>query len=231
MHLVDLQAKLQSRIENRCGAGPTLDALEGPLDHARYEYSRYVPRMKSQPFSLPENEIRVSLRDSVGDPEQVVFVEGVYTEGDVPSSPLGQGYGSTPEDIDPDLYKELPNIYYMQSRYREKYKHEVEFYRNFHELVVVRHRTMGTLKGVVLFGTVHEWADLPVFEEKYILDRAMAEFIDQHLVSEMGGLIRIPTPNGSFEFDGGRVLIALRDRLVDGFEDYLAPRTAGVFSG
>ena len=231
MQLADLQAKLQSRIENRCGAGPTLDSLEGPLDHARFEYSRYTPKMKTQEFTLPLDEIRVSLRDDLGEPEQVIYIEGVYVHDDVPSTPLGQGYGSSIDGGTVGAVRELPSVYHMRSRYREKYQREVQFYRNFHEMVIVRPTTMERVVGIVVFGVVQDWADLPVFEEKYLLDRAVAEFIDQNLVSESGGLVRIPSPNGSYEFDGGRVLLSLRDKLIDGFEDHLGVRTSGIFSG
>jgi len=238
--LADLQAKLQSRIEDRCGAAPTLDSLEAALDHARYEYSRYVPHIKTKTFTLPLNEVRVSLTDDQGNPEDVVFVEGVYIKQSVPSTPLGQGTGSLQRSsFDYDEFetsgngylRELPSVEYMRGRYRELYSREVTFYRNFHELVVVRPSLMETVEGIVLYGTAFNWDALPTMEERYILDRALAEYIDSHLVSDAGGIIRIPTPNGSFEFDGGRVLLSLRDKLIDGCESHLSTRMSIIASG
>lgn len=223
MNLADLQLALQGRVVKSCGgAEPDPAALTPYLDEARFDLGLHVPVRLVQEFHLGPGDTILELERD-GQPAQVVYCEGVYIEE------RGRG-----DPFDFPTAPRIPADYFGAAFYRDNYARytmPVEHYRNANVLTVVKPRFTESLDGVVLYGVVPEWADLDEFQTNLIIDRAQVGFIDHILLTGKGGLVKIPTPTGPFEFDGGRVLLALRDRLMDGFNARVAQRTSTLFHG
>lgn len=248
MDLEALLTKLQHRVQRECSTSEvdTSHLLE-MLERARYEYSRYSPSTKLFDFTLPDNETRVAILNQEGDPASVVSVIGVFLRDPVPSFPLGQGLGAGPSadyhqqrswsgfvEGGPTAYdtREMPSILFTEARYRDAYYRTITYYRTENQLTLVKPQSLGgDTVGVVVYTAVREWGEMPIHDERLLLDRALAEFIDDTLVGGQAGVVRIPTPHGSFEFDGGTTLIALRDRLIDNFEGNLNVRLSHLSQG
>jgi hypothetical protein len=240
--LDDLLPKLQHKVERSCGgAAPDTSVLVDMLERTRFEYSTYSPQLETFDFTLRDDESRVTVTKN-GDPADIVAAVGVYIEDVVPSFPLGQGFGAG--TIGPALTwqgfegshaayesREMPSILFTQARYRKAYYRAVSFTRNNHVFLIIRPPAMTSVTGTIVYGAAKEWDEIPRMDERIILDRSLAEFIDDTLISESAGVIRIPTPHGPFEFDGGRVLLSLRDRLIEDFKGRLMVRMSHLSSG
>ena len=248
MYLEELLPRLQHRVQREC-AIDTIDAshLEELLDRARYAYSTYDPAIRFFDFGLAEDGETVEVTKD-DQPAQVISTVLVAIRDYAPSFPLGQGRGAPPQGGDNLEQRawaafeggampeggvfEMPSILFSEARYRDYYYREVSYYRNQHQFLIIRPRGLnGSLTGVIVYGAVRDWDELPRHHERLYLDYALAEFIDDLLVGEQAGLVRIPTPHGSFEFDGGRVLLALRDRLMERFEGQLQSRLSHLSQG
>ena len=243
MNLDDLLPKFQHRIDRVCvDPPPDASILEGMLDRARYDYSTYQPIERSFDFTLTDTEDRVAVLEN-GAPAEVVSTIGVFIHDGAPSFPLGQGHGSALDRAPESTWyafegthaaydaREMPSILFTHARYRRYYWREVTYYRANHDYRIIRPPTMTTVTGVILYGAVRPWEDIPAQDERLLLDRALVEFIDDTLVGETAGLIRIPTPHGSFEFDGGSVLLSLRNRLLEEFVGRLHTRLSHLSTG
>jgi hypothetical protein len=244
LNLSDLLPKLQNKVERSCGGvAPDSSVLVDMLERARFEYSTYTPSVELFDFTLAEQDtLVVVLKD--GEPAEVVSAMGVYIRDSVPSFPLAQGHGNTTYHGRVNAWpwqgfdgshsfdnREMPSILFTQAAYRDAYYRTVSYVRNDHVFRILRPPTLERVEGVIMYGGVRAWADIPRHDERLILDRATAEFIDDTLILESAGVIRIPTPNGPFEFDGGRTLLALRDRLLEDFRGRLMTRMSHLSQG
>lgn len=240
MNLDTLLPKFQFRIQRACGGfTPDLDDLTDVLERARQEYSRYDPAAGFYDFTLTDSD-RVSLLDGEGDPISVVAVFGVYLQDSVPSYPLGQGLGAPRDSTSWTDFtgqtswteqRAMPSILFTQAKYRDAYWATASWYRDNHEITIVRPIGYNTITGVVHYGGERSWAQVPAFDERLILDRALVDFIDTRLILHDAGRVRIPTPHGSFEFDGGATLLSLRNHLLENFEGQLSPRLTFLGQG
>ena len=251
MKLNELLPQLEHRVQRECSTSEVdTTYLEDMLDRARYEYSRYNPRVRTFDFALPNDSTLVTVLDDQQEPAQVVAAVGAYIKDYAPSAPLGQGRGAPPPTHGGTFHsqrdwhaftgeapfasdvREMPSILFTEARYRDFYYQEVSYYRSEHVFTIIRPPALrGTVEGVIVYGAVRDWDELPQHDQRLILDRALAEFIDDTLVGGQAGLVRIPSPHGSFEFDGGRVLLALRDRLIERFEGQLHTRMSHLSQG
>lgn len=244
MTLDDLLPKFQVRVERACGGAMLgVDDLSDVLERARQEYSRYSPAQGFYDFTLTDTD-RVSLLDEAGAPISVVAVFNIFLMDSVPSYPLGQGFGApiNGRGAESDWAgftgqtswaenRDMPSILFTQAKYRDAYWVNVSWYRNGADLVVIRPLGRSRIQGVVHYGAERPWSDIPAFDERLIIDRALVEFIDTRLILSDAGRVRIPTPHGSFEFDGGAVLLSLRNKLLENFQDQLTPRMSFLGQG
>ena len=248
MHLETLLPQLLQRAKRLCNDSvPDSSHAEEMLERTRREYSRFDPVLKAFDFTLGVDDDAVTVLDD-DEPAEIVATRGVYIKDYAASHPLGQGSGAAPVGLSSytsqhDWYafegstppaggvREMPSILFTEARYRDAYHREVEYLRNEHHYTIVRPRTLSSaVEGVIVYGAVRRWDELPQHAERLILDRALAEYLDDVLVGS-AGLVRIPTPHGSFEFDGGRTLLALRDRLIERFEGQLNVRMNHLSQG
>lgn len=247
MDLEALLTKLQYRVQRECDTSEvdTTHLLE-MLDRARFEYSRYSPATKTFDFTLLDTETRVAILDGNGDPASVVSIVGVFLRDPVSSFPLGQGYGapldggylsqrswSSFNESGPMPYdtREMPSILFTEAQYRGAYYRSVSYYRTENELIVVKPQNITDASGVIVYTAVRTWDEMPIQDERLLLDRALVEFIDDTLVKSQAGIVRIPTPHGSFEFDGGATLLSLRNHLLENFEGQLFNRLSHLSQG
>lgn len=224
LDLVDLQFLLRDKVEKSCN-GVQLDpvAMTPHLDNARYDYSMHQPKRKTHYQFLGEGDNTVTLLDN-GQPAEVIAVTDIAIDSSYRRDPYNAGHDSI----------QTPSDYYVHAAYNDRYNsntRSVSYRRDNHILYIDKPYRLNSFNIVVQYGVMREWEDIPLHHKQLILDRALADFIDQSLVQEDAGLVRIPTPDGSFEFDGGRVLLALRDRLIDNFDRKIKARTTAFFNG
>lgn len=213
----DLQGRLLQRVQRQLSSPPIdPEQLVDSLEHARSEYNRFSPRVEVFEFYLADGDEHVAILNPDNSPVEVFSCFGVYGKF---TGPVSDPFGFVNQGAS------MPSNAFFNARYRDAYKHELLYYRNHHEFIITRPSVnVREVEGVIVYGTGHTWAQLPALDEKILLDRALAEWLDNVLVQGSAGLVRIPTPHGSFEFDGGRILLSLRDKLIEGFESKLFSR-------
>lgn len=82
----------------------------------------------------------------------------------------------------------------------------------------------------VHLATLRSWSEIPHEAIPIIMKMALIRLIDR-VTTSSEGLLRIPSPTGYFEFDGGRVMQSLRTKLADEVNKALQLNTTGLAQG
>lgn len=232
--LASLIPKLRTRFGDsaaECGASSTVveacqsmstDLLRDVLDEARLEYSQYNPIEEVLTINSVSNSA-----PSFNLPYEPFAITGVYTFDEY-------SFGAI----------EIPNILsrqYLANYYADPALARVDamhFDYGNPEATFIRHgkniRITSPLSAAskveVHVHRMRSWAEMPEWSEPVLIKLGLIKLIDQTTTAS-GGLLRIPTPTGYFESDGGRVMQNLRTKLADEVFRIIQPNTHGIMQG
>ena len=225
MTLIDLQTALAARIQKACGAEIDPATLTPYLEAARAIISLQLYSQEVLAFTLSQSETTVAI--TLEAEEAVLAVYDILIEDNVPSYPLQDH--PLPVDGSYELIydrsvNETPSLLFIEAKYRKMYTRKVDFIQRNNSVEIIKPDGFEDIKGIIIYNALQRFEDLASWLELYLLDAALSRWITDHLITGKIGLIRVPTPDGSFEFDGGRALIALQDKIDDNVKG-LSPRT------
>lgn len=229
MDITQLRGKLARRFRSKCSganADPSDSSLEDALDTARRELGKKFPKPELYDFSADSNGVveLVEDIDGVTEPIQVISVTGVYIQD--------RGWAGYPHKSSPSEIFGAPSLGIMDSKIRDSFNRSVDFIRHGHKLRIVERLEAPNrgIKGIALINRPLEWADIPEWQEELIIKRALIAILEDGVINK-DGLVRLPSPMGYFEFDGGHNFRQMRDNLRAEWEAETTPGTYGLMHG
>src|SRR5690625_2037984 len=245
MDIVQLRAKLARRFRRTCegaNADPSDGALEDALETARRELSKKFPKTMMFEFRAgSDGVVDITVDDNGTEvPAQVLSVTGVYIRD--------RGWAGLPYQSGPSEIFGNPSLGFMDSKLRDSFNRPVDFTRQGNRLKLIGRLTdypelsevnlwhitdvnlPATYRGIILYHTMMEWDDIPEWMEELIITRALISIMDDAVISK-DGVIRLPSPMGYFEFDGGHNFRLMRENLKAQWESDTTPGTFAMFHG
>lgn len=217
-----LVPKLRNRFSDsaaQCGASAEVQSackgvdsavLEEILEESRIFYGQYNPITRVVPFRLDAGVYTVVL-----DTEPLA-VEGVYVNQRAHAMlPVSNHLANLYADPEYSSAAHPGRFSAAQSRLDAMYEDyntpEVGWQKIGNTLRLLPPLEW-PLVGEVHIAAIREWDEIPIWAQTPIIKLSLVALVDR-FTSNAGGLLRIPTPNGYFEFDGGRVMQNMRSKL------------------
>lgn len=236
--LSSLVSKLRTRFGEstvECGASSdeakncqsiTTETLIDVLEEARIEYSTYQPMQRILKFAVSSYNPEIELGF------EPYAVTGVYV-----NDSYGYGPGYDYEAGVPRLgrspylarYFADPALARVDNTYLDYSTPEATYIRAGTKIFITSPLSPASQATVHLSG-IRDWSEMPEWAEVTLVKLGLIKLIDR-VTTSSEGLLRIPTPTGYFEFDGGRVMQNLRSKLeVEAYRTIQA-RTHGLMQG
>lgn len=213
---------------------PTISAekIDMFLEMARSEYGKYRPSPRIA------NTVVKSYRPYIETSEEIVSVLAVYSSNRLddfgyPFDVLPSIYGT---NVDPTFTYSMnmdsgyssPSLQYIASYYREKASNECDF-------MVYGNRIIPTLttvpaRVVAVYGVVPTWEEVPEKDFRLFYNFVLGTSMQQGMSANVGA-IKVPTPVGFFEFDGGKSSQTASKSLLDDFYNELGQIPTYITSG
>ncbi len=218
---------------SQCGAdsaaksaceGASTDLLVAVLEEARVEYSMHSPTTKI--FTVIMNDLNpvITLEEEPFAVTAVYISSSQYQTGlEFPSDFFNvRPYFMPGSSYDPALAR-------VEHMYQDYTTEEASFIRNDNQIRITSSFSFGS-KVEIYVSTMRNWNEVPEWGKPTIVKLALIKLIDR-VTTSSEGLMRIPTPSGYFEFDGGRVMQNLRTKLADETYTTLKSRTHALKTG
>lgn len=243
MTLEDLRNQVLQYIRKQCG-GVDADPSAVPdelLEAARIEYGRHRPVLEVLPFSLSGDENLVQLPDVELVTVMAAYHMNLNRMGDNLIPPDGSGW---------------PSLRFIDARFRDVFGPQLEFMELPEGVYIIREvegargypdLTVGSdhyyhyhfepgnysvdpLEGALVIAKLPSWEQLPVSALTLLTKYAFSEWALQAVVQK-NGLLRVPTGDGYFEYDGGKYVLMVANGMRDEFYNEVNVPTSALSKG
>ena len=224
MNPTDLRDQVLQYITRECGgaiADPSA-VPEAMLEAARVEYGRHRPVYEVLPFTLGDHDDEVELPDV-----EIVAVVSVHH---VRTGRMG-------ENLLPPEGSGWPSLAFIDARFRDIFGPSLAFIEMPGKVHIVREVPEARgyfphedLEGAIVFARLPSWEEIPHSALPLLTKYAFSDWLHQAVVQRKG-VLRIPTGDGYFEYDGGKYILMLADKLRSEFYSEVNVPTAAMAQG